>query len=481
MNYSILRYIFFKVLVFTALFLAIPCVVATIYDEPEGIMYAYVCLVTLAIGLVGTIKKPKNSAFYAKEGFVCVALSWITLGAIGALPLTLCGDIPNYIDALFETVSGFTTTGATILTNVESLSHCSLFWRSFTHWIGGMGVLVFILAVTPLAGGYNIHIMKAESPGPSVGKLVPKIKHTALILYGIYFALTVMEFILLLITGMPVFDSIAMSLGTAGTGGFGILNTGCATYSYASQTVLTVFMILFGVNFTFFYLLLLKRIKQAIKMEEVRWYLIIIAIATICITFNIKSSFSSIREALHHSAFTVASIITTTGFSTVDFDMWPALSKTIIVTLMFVGACAGSTGGGLKVSRILTYFKVAKNELGRLLHPKRVNTIQLEGKTIPDNTIRNMLAYLVTFALIFAGSLFIISLDGFDYETNFTSIATTINNIGPGLGSHVGPTGNFSEFSPLSKIVMSFDMLIGRLEVFPMLILFSPSTWRRGR
>ncbi len=401
MNYSILRYLFFKVLMFMALFLAIPCIIAAIYQEPEGYSYGYVCVFTLLIGLAGTIKKPKNSTFYAKEGFVAVAISWLILACIGAIPFTLSGDIPHYIDALFETASGFTTTGSTILPDIEKLSHCSLFWRSFTHWIGGMGVLVFILAITPLAGGYNIHIMKAESPGPSVSKLVPKIKHTAIILYCIYFALTLTEFILLVITGMPVFDSITLSMGTAGTGGFGVLNSGCADYSSASQTVLTVFMILFGVNFTFYHLLLFKKFKQAIKIEEVRWYLIIIFASIALIAFDIKNMYGSIREVIHHSAFQVASIITTTGFSTVDFNKWPTFSKTILVTLMFIGACAGSTGGGLKVSRILTYFKVAKNELASLLHPKRVNHIRLEGKPLSDSTLRNILAYFITFLFIF--------------------------------------------------------------------------------
>ncbi|MCR5607510.1 MAG: TrkH family potassium uptake protein [Lachnospiraceae bacterium] len=480
MNRSIVRYILCKVLEFEALFLLIPCFFAIYYQEVEGIVYFVLACVALLIGCMGTLNKPKSDVFYAREGFVTVALSWILLGIFGAIPFCLTGEIPNFVDALFETISGFTTTGATILTDVEVISHCSLFWRSFTHWIGGMGVLVFILAFTPMAGGYNIHLMRAESPGPSVGKLVPKIKQTSKILYAIYTALTVIEMILLIISGMPVFDSITLSMGTAGTGGFGVLNSSIGSYSMVSQGIITVFMILFGVNFTVYYLLLLKKFKPALLCEEVRWYLIIILSSAALITINIKGYYKTIFECFHHAIFQVASVITTTGYSTADFDTWPTFSKTIMVTIMFCGACAGSTGGGLKVSRIMIYVRHVKNELNYALHPNQVKKLELEGKALDTSTIRSTMSYLSAFLLLFVVSTLIVSLDGFDPATTFTAIVATINNIGPGLGK-VGPTGNFSEFSILSKLVMTMDMLIGRLEVFPILILFNPNTWRKGK
>lgn len=478
MNYSMIRYILCKVLLFEAIFLLMSCVVAMLYGENEGIWYFAVAAAAGAIGLAGR-KKPKNSVFFAKEGLVCVALSWIVMGAVGAIPFTLTGEIPSFVDALFETISGFTTTGASILTDIEVMSRCSLFWRSFTHWIGGMGVLVFILAVVPLSGGHNIHIMRAESPGPSVGKLVPKMRQTAMILYGIYLGMTVIEIAALLIAGMPFFDSLVMSFGTAGTGGFAILNSSAAEYSVACRNIITVFMMLFGVNFSVYYLVLMKRWKQAFKCEELRWYFAVFAIAVIVITIDITGLYGTFGEALRHSAFQTASIMTTTGFSSVDFNAWPALSKTILLLLMFVGACAGSTGGGLKVSRIIVYVKSVRNSIRSMLHSKRMRLIKLEGKILNDAAIMGMQAYLAAYLLIFVASVLIISADGFDLITNFTAVAATSNNIGPGL-EIVGPTGNFSNFSPLSKIVLIFDMLVGRLEVFPVLVLLTPSTWRRG-
>ena len=480
MNRSIIRYILAKVLEFLGLFLLIPCVVAVIYGEKEGFAYLIVATICGVLGILGAIKKPKSFTFYAREGFVSVALSWILLGIVGGLPFCLTGEIPRFTDAMFETISGFTTTGASILTDVEALSHCSLFWRSFTHWIGGMGVLVFILAILPLSGGNNIHILRAESPGPSVGKLVPKMRQTAMILYGIYFGMTIVQIVLLLIAGMPLFDSLTLSFGTAGTGGFGIKNSSIAGYSTICQSIITTFMILFGVNFNVYFLILLKKWKQAVKCEELRWYLGIILASTLAIAVNLKGYYATFFERLHHSAFQVASIITTTGYSTRDFDQWPSFSKTILVILMFIGACAGSTGGGLKVSRVVIYLKSIKNEIVSAIHPKRVSVLRLEDKAVSDSILKATQSYLAAFLVIFTTSVLFISVDGFDLITNFTAVAATINNIGPGLAV-VGPASNFSGFSIFSKWVLIFDMLVGRLEIFPMLVLFSISTWKRGK
>ena len=423
-------------------------------------------------------KKPSNTVFYAKEGFVSVALSWIVLSIFGALPFYFSGEIPLFEDALFEVISGFTTTGASVLSDVEALSRCMLMWRSFTHWIGGMGVLVFILAVLPLAGGYNMHIMRAESPGPSVGKLVPRVKLTAKILYVIYFSLTVLQILILLVSGMPWFDSLAMSFGTAGTGGFGILNSSCGSYPTFQQAVFTIFMILFGINFNVYYLFLIKKPKDALHCEEMRGYLAIIAASILLIAWNIREYYPTILQAIHHSAFQVASIITTTGYSSADFDLWPSFSKTILVSLMFVGACAGSTGGGIKVSRIAIAFKTVKKEMSSLIHPRSIKILKYEGKPIEHTVLRSINTYLITYMLIFACSVLLISLNEFDPTTNFTAVAATLNNIGPGL-EKVGPTCNFGIFSPFSKYVLMFDMLAGRLELFPMLLLFSPRTWMK--
>lgn len=479
MNKSIIRYILGWVLNFEAVFMLVPCITALIYQESSGIYFAIVMLVCLLLGLLSVRKKPQNNILFAKEGFVSVALSWIVLSFFGALPFYLSGEIPVFEDAMFEVISGFTTTGASILTDVEGLSKCMLMWRSFTHWIGGMGVLVFILAILPMAGGYNMHIMKAESPGPSVGKLVPRIKSTAKILYGIYFAMTVLEILLLLAGGMPLFDALATSFGTAGTGGFGIKNSSIAFYdSYYLQGVITIFMILFGVNFNVYYLFLIHRPKDALHSEEARSYLAVILAATLLITWNIRGSFEGLFQAFHHAAFQVASIITTTGFSTIDFNQWPGFSKEILVFLMFIGACAGSTGGGIKVSRVLIMFKAVKKELSSLIHPRSIQVLKLEDKPLEHHVVRSVNAFLITYLVLFAGSVLLISLDNFDLTTNFTAVTATFNNIGPGL-ELVGPTGNFSGFSAFSKYVLMFDMLAGRLELFPMLLLFTPNTWRK--
>jgi trk system potassium uptake protein TrkH len=417
--------------------------------------------------------------FYAKEGFVTVALSWIILSVMGALPFVINEEIPNFTDALFEIISGFTTTGASILSDVEALSHCSLIWRSFSHWIGGMGVLVFILAILPLAGGgHSMHLLRAESPGPSVGKLVPRLRSTAMILYGIYFFMTVIELIILLIAKMPLFDAICTAFGTAGTGGFGIKNDSMTSYSTLIQGIVTVFMILFGVNFNVYYLFLIKKPKEALKCEELRYYLGIIGFAILFITINIRGLFPSIFKAFHHAAFQVGSIITTTGFATEDFNIWPQASKTLLVIIMFIGACAGSTGGGIKVSRFALLLKTVGKELSHLIHPRSIKIIKFEGKKVEHDVIRSVNVFLITYVLIFAFSVLAICIDGLDLTTNFTAVAATLNNIGPGL-ELVGPTQNFSVFSSFSKYILMFDMLAGRLELFPMLILFTPATWKK--
>lgn len=478
MNLSIIMYFLGWVLKIEAVFMLLPCAIAVLCKESSGYYFLITGIVCAVLGWLLSHKKPDNTTFYAREGFISVALSWVVLSVFGALPFFLSGEIPRFEDAMFEIISGFTTTGSSILTDVEALSRCMLMWRSFTHWIGGMGVLVFILAVLPLVGGNNIHIMRAESPGPSVGKLVPKIKTTAKILYLIYFVMTVTQIVILLVSGMPWFDAMAISFGTAGTGGFGVLNDSLGSYTVFQQAVTTVFMILFGVNFGVYYLFLIRKPKEAIRSEEVRTYLLIISGSILLIAWNIRGSFSSYLMALHHSAFQVASIITTTGYSSVDFELWPAFSKTILVCLMFVGACAGSTGGGIKVSRISIAFKTVKKEMASLIHPRSVKVLKFEGKTIEHTVLRSINTYLVTYALIFVVSLLLISLENLDLTTNFTAVAATFNNIGPGL-AQVGPTGNFYGFSAFSKYVLMFDMLAGRLELFPMLLLFSPRVWMR--
>ncbi len=479
MNYSIIRYILCRVLEFQALFLALPSVAALIYGEKEGFAYVIVAAGCLLLGFLGKLRKPKSTVFYAREGFVAVSLSWILLSVTGALPLFLSGEFPSYTDALFETISGLTTTGASILSDVEALSKCNLFWRSFTHWIGGMGVLVLILAILPLAGGYNMHLMRAESPGPTVGKLVPRVRHTARILYEMYIFLTIIQIILLLVTGMSPFESMTLAFGTAGTGGFGVLNSSIGSYSIASQIVITVFMILFGVNFNVYYLIRARKPMQAFKHEEMRYYLGIILAAIVLITINIRGSFQSLFEAFHHAAFQVASIITTTGFSTVDFNMWPEFSKAILVALMFVGACAGSTGGGIKVSRVMIMLKMVKNELSHLIHPKRVRQVTIESRVVNKEILRSISVFFITYMIVFAASVLLISLDNLDFTTNFTAVAATLNNIGPGL-NEVGPAANFDVYCQPVKFVLMFDMLAGRLELFPLLLLFTPSTWKRS-
>ena len=478
MNYSIIIYIIGMILEIEAAFMVLPVVTALIYQEISGVAFLITIVLCLAIGIPLTWKKPTRKAFYTKEGFVTVALSWIVLSIMGAIPFVLSHSIPNPVDALFETVSGFTTTGASILSNVEALPHCMLIWRSFTHWIGGMGVLVFILSLLPLTGGYHMNLMKAESPGPSVSKLAPKVQSTAKILYTIYFAMTMVQIVLLLIGGMPLFDTICTAFGTAGTGGFGIKNDSMASYSPYLQNVITIFMILFGVNFNAYFFILTKKFAQAFKMEEVRYYFGIIGIAILIITCNIYHIFGSAAKAFQQAAFQVGSIITTTGYATTDFNGWPEISRTILFLLMFIGACAGSTGGGIKVSRILILCKTVRKELHIFLHPNAVKKIKMDGKAIPHEVVRSTNIFFIVYVLIFAASIFLIAFDDFDLITNFTAVVATFNNIGPGL-ELVGPTGNFGMFSWFSKLILTFDMLAGRLEIFPLLLLFVRDTWRK--
>ncbi len=481
MNYQVIRYMLGYICYFEAAFLTLPCFVGLIYGEYRvSMIYALVAAICVLLGAAFRFKRPKDKRMYTKEGLVTVALCWIVLSILGALPFCISGEIPYYVDALFETISGFTTTGSSILSDVEALSHASLFWRSFTHWVGGMGVLVFILAILPAQGGAFMNLMKAESPGPSVSKLVPRLRDTALFLYGIYMGMTLLELALLLIGKMPVFDAVTLTFGTAGTGGFAVRNSGLADYSVYQQAVITVFMIAFGVNFNSYFLLLRKRFKQAVKSEEVLTYLGIIAVSVLLITVNVRPLFPNLFQAFHHTFFQVGSIITTTGYSTQDFNLWPPLSRTILMVLVFIGACAGSTGGGIKVSRLIIMVKGIRKEIRTLLHPRSVYKVRMDGRAIEHEVVRSVNVYLAIYVLIFVGSLLIITLDEKDLVTNFTAVGVTLNNIGPGLGV-VGPTGNFSSFSAVSKLVLCLDMLAGRLELFPILMLFVPSVWKRGK
>lgn len=476
MNRKMNVYILGILLLCEAGLMLFPALVDLLYREGIYSSYLITATVLAVIGLVMTRFKPENKTIHSRDGFVIVSLGWILLSLFGAVPFVLSGEIPNYLDAVFETVSGFTTTGASILTDVEALSHGNLFWRSFTHWIGGMGVLVFIMAVLPLAGGGgNLHLMRAESPGPDVGKLVPKSVSTARILYGIYIAMTVIEIILLLIGGMPIFDCITLSFGTAGTGGFGILNTSIASYNTYLQAVIAVFMALFGVSFNVYFLLICGKFKSIFKGEELKAYIFIMISAIVVISFDIRNYFGSAFEAFHQASFQVSSIMTTTGYSTTDFNQWPDLSRAILVIVMCIGACAGSTGGGIKVSRILIALKNVRRELKHLVHPRSVNVVKLDGKKVNDEIIQGTNVFLYLYAIILALSVLIVSFDNVDLLSNFTGVIASLSNIGPGLEA-VGPSGNFSVYSSLSKCVFIVDMLLGRLEIFPILLLFSRKT-----
>lgn len=478
MNYGMILHMLGWICYFEAVFMMLPVLVALIYRESAGYAYLGVMALCAVIGFLATRRKVRNRKIYGRDGLVIVALGWIVLSIFGALPFVISGDIPSFVDALFETISGFTTTGSSILSNVEALSHANLFWRSFTHWIGGMGVLVFILAILPMTGGAGMHIMRAESPGPSVSKLVPKIRTTAMILYGIYLLMTVVQIFLMLLAGTPLFDAITLSFGSAGTGGFAVKNDGLASYTNLQQAIVTVAMILFGINFNVYYLLFRKKWKQAFTCTEMLVYLGIISASVLAITVSVRPMFPSLYQAFHHTAFQVGSIITTTGYSTVDFNAWPPMARTILVLIMFVGACAGSTGGGIKVSRLVILLKGVYKEILMACHPRSVKKVQMDGHALSHEVVRSVNSFVVIYAVIFVVSLLVITLDGKDLVTNFTAVAATINNIGPGLNV-VGPTGNFGSFSALSKLVLMFDMLAGRLELLPMLVLFVPSTWRK--
>ncbi len=479
MNNSVIRFILGYVVGFLGLFLMLPVLVGLYYHERVWITYMIVALPCLVLGFINSYFKPKKFVFYLKEGFFCTGFSWVVLSVIGALPLWLTGEIPHYIDALFEAVSGFTTTGASIIPNVEALSHASLFWRSFTHLVGGMGVLVFLLTVIPLAGGdgSQFNLMKAESPGPSVGKLVPKLKNTAQMLYLIYLGLCALECILLLIAGMTPFEAINTAIATAGTGGFGIYSSSIGGFNVACQWIVAVFMFIFGVNFNFYYYMLFHHARDAFRMEEVRMYSLLTATSIGIITLNTLSSSAGLFDALTKAAFQVTSIQSSTGFSTADFAAWPQTSRTVLVLLMFIGACAGSTGGGIKVSRFVLMGKAVHKELISYIHPRSVRKTRMDGKPVNHETIRSNNVFFGTFMLIFFISAFGLSFENLDFSTIFTAVIATMSNIGPGL-SMVGPTANFAFFSDYSKIILIFDMLAGRLELFPILMLFHPNIWQ---
>ena len=479
MNYKMVAYLLGRIMLIMAVLMCLPFLIASFGQEDTWLGFLIAIISQLLLGFICSIKKPKNKEFYAKEGFVIVALVWLLTSLFGALPFYLSGEIPSYVDAFFETVSGFTTTGASILNDIESLSYSTLFWRSFTHWIGGMGVLVFVLAVLPKShASQSIHLMRAEVPGPQVGKLVSRMRGTARILYGIYIVMTLAEILCLRIAGLPWFDSILNAFSTAGTGGFSIKNASIAAYNSAAvDYIITVFMLLFGINFTLFYLILTGHALQAIKSEELRWYAGIVGVATIVITFNIMPQYEGFWESFRYAFFQVGSIITTTGFITADFAKWPDLSQTVLMLLLFMGACAGSTGGGFKISRVIILIKASFRELRQQIRPRAVTTLTLEGRALEDKTVYGVLSYLSIYIFVFVVSHLLVSMDQVTYLTGFTAVATCLNNVGPGLEG-VGPVENFSYFSNFSKIILSADMLAGRLELLPILTLLSPMTWR---
>ena len=479
MNYRMIAYLTGVIILIEAAFMLLPLLVALLYGETSGVWFLATLAAAALLGFVLTRLRPVKRTMYAREGFVVTALAWIVISLIGAAPFALSGQISSYLDAVFETVSGFTTTGASILPNVEALDQCMLFWRSFTHWLGGMGILVFMLALVNLAGGEANHLLRAESPGPSVSKMVPNMRKSSAILYTIYMVMTLVETLLLVLGGMPLFDSLCHAFGTAGTGGFGVKAASIGYYdSYYLQGVIAVFMVLFGINFNVYFFLLMRKFSTALRNTELRVYLAIVLVSTVTIALNIAGMMPSLYDAFHHAFFTVSSIITTTGFATVDFNQWPELSRLLLVLLMIVGACAGSTGGGVKVSRFVILTKATAHEIRRLLHPRSVKVLTMDGKPIGRETIQGVQGYMMVYFFVTVISMLLVSLDNFDLTTTITAVEATLNNIGPGLNL-VGPTENFALFSPMSKIVLTMDMLLGRLELFPVLILLMPSTWRK--
>ena len=482
MNFKIMGRFIAQILTIEGVFMIPAALLCLIYREPEalsGFLIAMAAIAITALLLFGLCRKAPR-ALDAKEGMVCVGISWIILSLYGSLPFYISREIPRYIDAFFEIVSGFTTTGSSILTDVEALSNGLLYWRSFSHWLGGMGVLVFLLAIAPGGKdtGFTMHLLRAESPGPSVGKLVPRMRKTALILYLIYISLTIANIIFLIAGKMSLFEAVCTAFGTAGTGGFGIKNDSIAGYSPYIQNVTTVFMLLFGVNFSCYYLLLLRQFKNVFKDDELRAYVIIVVTAIVLITVNIRGLYKTLEETIRHAAFTVSTIITTTGFATTDFDLWPAFSKGIVMFLMVVGACAGSTGGGLKIARLLILLKSLRRNITKVLNPRKIRMVRNNGEVMNEAIIENTNAYLAAYVLIIITSYILISLDNFSIGTNLTAVLACFNNIGPGLEA-VGPTCNYSQFSDFSKLILSIDMLAGRLEIFPILVLFSRSTWKK--
>ena len=479
MDTKIVRYILCRMLGVEAALLLVPVLVAVIYREKCGIVFLIpIVILCLLFWVVGR-KRPEHGQIYGKEGMVIVALAWILWSLFGAMPFTLSGYIPSYVDAFFETVSGFTTTGSSIIPDVEVLPHCLLFWRSFTHWIGGMGVLVFVLVVTSLDRKNSMHLMRAEVPGPEKDKLVPKAMSTARILYGMYLTLTVIEMVFLVIGGMNLFDSMIFSFGSAGTGGFSNYADSVAHFNSAYiDGVITVFCALFGVNFALFYFMILGDFKSILKNEELRTYILLIAGATAAIMLNIHSLYPTIGKSFRYAVFQVVTVITTTGYSTADFAQWPMFSKAVLMMLTVIGACASSTGGGIKVSRLLVGIKCVKREIVQLAHPKSVGIIRIGGKKVSSDVLRTIYIYFIAYVGILIGSVVLVSLDNFDFETTFSAVLTTLGNVGPGM-AQVGPMGNFAEFSPLSKLILCFDMLAGRLEIFPFLVLFTAPAWRR--
>ncbi len=483
MNFSVIKRTLGWLLLFEAFFFLVPIITALCYREFTQLnAFLLSTLICVALGCLCLLGKARNTEMFAKEGMVIVALSWIILSLFGALPFWISGAIPSYIDAVFETVSGFTTTGASIMPtgeSIEALPKCILMWRSFTHWVGGMGVLVFMMAFLPLSGGRNMHLMKAESPGPTVGKLVPKVRTTAKILYSIYLGLTILQIIFLLCGGMSLFEALNTAFATAGTGGFSVKADGFAGYSSYLQIVVAIFMLVFSINFNSYYFLLRRKWKEA-WTTEVKAFLVIVLVAVGLVTANVffSDTIASFGEALKHSLFSVATIISTTGFATENFDLWPTFSKTILVLLMFVGACAGSTGGGIKVSRLLILGKSTSNEMRKMLHPKQVKSLTIDGRAVEQEVVNSVYGFFIAYILVFVASLMIVSLDGESLVTNFTAVAATMNNIGPGLEA-VSPIGTYANFSWWSKLVFIFDMLVGRLEIFPILLLFALSTWRK--
>lgn len=482
MNRKIIGKVMAFLLLLEALFL-IPPAAISFFDGARDALFGIVVTMAIAIVLgllLWLVCRKAQRSFYAREGFLMTALGWLLLSVVGALPFYISREIPHYVDALFETISGFTTTGASILSNVEGMSRGLLFWRSFTHWLGGMGILVFLLAVVPMGkGGHSVHVLRAESPGPSVSKLVPKLRQTAAILYSIYIVLTILCVIFLMIGGMDLFDALCHAFGTAGTGGFGVKNDSLASYSHYCQTVCTVFMALFGINFSVYFLIILRKFRQIFKSEELWTYLGIMLGSMLLITLNIRGMFPSTGEALHHAAFAVSSIMTTTGYATEDFNLWPQFSRTVLLVLMVIGACAGSTGGGVKVARVVLLAKGLSLRIKQMLHPRSVNLIHAEGHRVGDETLQGVNTYMAAYCAIAVISLLIISLDGFSLETNLSSVLACINNIGPGLDA-VGPTSNYAAFGDLSKIVLMLNMLLGRLEIFPLLVMLSPKIWRNA-